>query len=79
MASNYVYTAEVRRTMPRLELTFGVSGTALNWLASYLSGRDYFVRIGADSPEVLHADANWCTTRVRSGSAILHFVHCVFD
>jgi len=37
----------------RLELTFGVSGSALNWLASYLSGRDYFVRLGADSSGVL--------------------------
>ena len=29
----------------RLELTFGVSGNALSWLASCLSGREYFVRL----------------------------------
>jgi len=35
----------------RLELTFGMSGNALSQLASYLPGRDYFDRIGADVPD----------------------------
>jgi len=46
-------TVDHETRLRRLELTFGVSGTALNWLASYLSGRDYFVRLGADSSELL--------------------------
>ncbi len=38
--------------LQRLERTFGVSGRVLNWLASYLSGRDYFVRLGTDCSAV---------------------------
>ena len=39
--------------LQRFELTFGVYGTAFSWLASYLSVRDYFVRLREDSSEVL--------------------------
>jgi Reverse transcriptase (RNA-dependent DNA polymerase) len=37
----------------RLEHTFGVSSHVLRWLSSYLSERGYFVRLGADCPEVI--------------------------
>jgi len=33
-------TVDHETLLRRLELTFDVSGTALNWMASYLSGRD---------------------------------------
>jgi len=46
-------TVDHETLLRRLELTFGVSGNALSWLASYLSGREYFVRLGADCSEVL--------------------------
>ena len=36
----------------RLEQTFGVSGNVLNWLASYLSSREFYVRLGSDCSEV---------------------------
>ena len=47
-----VDTVDHETLLRRLELTFGVSGNALSWLA-YLSGREYFVRLGADCSEVL--------------------------
>ena len=46
-------TVDHETLLRRLELTFGESGNALSWLASYLSGREYFVRLGADCSEVL--------------------------
>jgi len=75
-------TVDYETLLQRLELAFGVSGTALNWLASYLSGRDYSVRLGANSSEVLQMRTAWCTChKGRSGSAILHYVglHCGFN
>ena len=33
----------------RLKTTFGLSGTAINWLSSYLSGRAQFVKLGKSS------------------------------
>ena len=46
-------TVDHETLLRRLEITFGVSGNALSWLASYLSGREYFVRLGADCSEIL--------------------------
>jgi len=46
-------TVDHETLQQRLELTFGITGAAFSWLASYLSGRDYFVRLGADSSDVL--------------------------
>lgn len=37
----------------RLEVTFGITGTALRWLRSYLTDRHQFVRLGVDSSEVV--------------------------
>ena len=39
--------------LQRLESTFGISGEALAWLSSYLSGREQFVRLGADISDIL--------------------------
>jgi Reverse transcriptase (RNA-dependent DNA polymerase) len=58
-------TVDHETLLRRLELTFGVSGTALSWLASYLSGREYFVRLGADSSQALQM-----TTGVPQGSVL---------
>ena len=51
----------------RLELTFGVSGNALSWLASYLSERKYFLRLGADCSEELQL-----LTGMSQGSVLDH-------
>jgi hypothetical protein len=58
-------TVDHETLLRRLELTFGVSGTALSWLASYLSGREYFVRLVADSSQALQM-----TTGVPQGSVL---------
>jgi Reverse transcriptase (RNA-dependent DNA polymerase) len=39
--------------LQRLESTFGISGEVLAWLSSYLSGRELFVRLGADTYDIL--------------------------
>ena len=39
--------------LQRLESTFGISGDVLAWLSSYLSGREQFVRLGADSSDIM--------------------------
>jgi len=67
-------TVDHETPVRRLKLTFGLSGNALNLLASYLSGRDYIVRLGADFSEILQM-----LTGVPQGSAILHSVYSGFD
>jgi Reverse transcriptase (RNA-dependent DNA polymerase) len=39
--------------LQRFESTFGISGEVLAWLSSYLSGREQFVRLGADTSFIL--------------------------
>ena len=50
-SENWVNTAafdtlEYAILLRRLERTFGISGLALTWIQSYLSGRTQFVKIG---------------------------------
>ena len=61
------------KILHRLELTFGVSGIALSWLASYLSGREYFVRLIADSSE-----ANQVLTGVLQGFVLGPFFFMMY-
>ena len=46
-------TVDHETLLRRLDSTFCVSGNALSWLTPYLSGREYFVRLGAHCSEVL--------------------------
>jgi len=41
-------TLDINTLLRRLELTFGITGTALSWLRSYLSDRSQFVRVGSE-------------------------------
>ena len=58
----------------RLKDKYGISGTALDWIASYLSDRTqqvyYRGRLSAVSPAV------WRPTGIRSGSTVIPVVRC---
>jgi hypothetical protein len=47
------HTVDHEILLQRLERTFRISGAALRWLASYLSDREQFVRLGSDSSRVV--------------------------
>ena len=51
--------------LSRLSDTFGVTGTALNWIKSYLTARTSFVRIGSISSSTISLD-----TGVPQGSVL---------
>ena len=66
-------TVDHETLLRRLELTFGESGNALSWLASYLFGRKYFVRLGANFSEVLQL-----LTGMPQGSVLRSLFHNVY-
>ena len=49
----------------RLELNFGISGCALQWLSSYLSDRSQFVSVGGQRSQTM-----LCEFSVRQGSIL---------
>ena len=58
-------TVDINTLVRRLECTFGIQGTALHWLQSYVSGRSQFVRIGGQqSPSIM------CEAGVPQGSVL---------
>ena len=46
-------TVDYDTLLQRLETSFGVTGTALNWFQTYLSGRIQYVRCGATRPSAI--------------------------
>jgi Reverse transcriptase (RNA-dependent DNA polymerase) len=55
----------------RLNASFGVSDTALSWLASYLSGRSQAVHIGSKSSPT--TNCAWCSTRFCTRTHSLYY------
>jgi hypothetical protein len=50
-------TVDITTLVRRLECTFGIQGTALHWLQSYVSGRSQFVRIGGQQSTPIMCEA----------------------
>ena len=49
----------------RLHVDFGLSSTALNWIASYLTERKQYVKVGQHSPRL-----TTCSSGVPQGSVL---------
>ena len=58
-------TIDISTLLRRLRYSFGISGPALNWIASYVVGRTQFVRVGQE--QSLRTD---CEYRVQQGSVL---------
>src|SRR5208282_438917 len=58
-------TINHRKLLQRLKSEFGVSGTVLNWLESYISNRKQFVKLGRR-----HSANTPCTSGVPQGSVL---------
>ena len=52
----------------RLEEEFGVTGRCCQWIASYLTGRSFSVRVDVSGIDfIVIADDNWCPTELILG------------
>jgi len=58
-------TIDIETLLNRLEYTFGISGSALHWLRSYLHNRSQFVRVGNQQ-----SASNICEFGVPQGSVL---------
>jgi len=66
-------TIDHRLLISRLKDRFGVAGSALNWLDSYLTGREQYVEIGGERSE-----KTVCNTGVPQGSVLGPFLFSLY-
>ena len=71
-------TIDINTMLRRLRYAFGISGPALNWIASYTNGRTQSVYVGQQrSSPVGHQTRAWCLTGICVGTVAVHAVRVV--
>ena len=69
-------TIDHQLLLTRLSGSFGVSGTSLCWIKSYLSGRSQMVSIGASRSPPAKRVHEWGTAGLGTWSYLVHSVRC---
>ena len=68
-------TVDHHNFLERLASKVCLSGTALNWFQSYLSGRSQRVSVRGSVSEKFDRPALWCSARLLSWTSSLYGIH----
>ena len=67
-------TVNHSRFLSRLQITFGIQGTVMEWFRSYLSSRTQFVSINSNKIYTTRT-YGWNSTRICDGTSIILTLH----